>query len=90
MPQIHSVFPDTNTLCLEDTELAAREPEEALDRAAIADLSSYQISGMTDAELTRIVRAAGLPATTVHHAYLDRGTLERLAHLARLACRNRR
>jgi hypothetical protein len=66
------------------------EMEEALDRYVVADLSSKQISRMTRSELVRVVGVGGMPATSVHCEYLDRGTLERLAHLACLSCRNRR
>jgi len=62
---------------------------EALDQAEIANLSSMQISRMTRGELTRMVRASRLPVLRARPEYLDRDTLERLAHVGRLACRNR-
>jgi hypothetical protein len=65
------------------------EPDEALDQASIAELTSKQISRMTRPELARIVHVGQLPALLVRLEYLDRGTLQRLAHLARLCCRNR-
>jgi hypothetical protein len=66
-------------------------PEEALDRATVAALPSETIELMTEDELVRVVRAAELPM--VNHdcrilRYLDRGTLLRMAYLARRCCRN--
>ena len=65
------------------------QPEEALDPAAVAELSSKQISEMNRPELDRVVRVARTPAAQSRLEYLDRATLERLAHQARLCCRNR-
>jgi hypothetical protein len=45
---------------------------------------------MTEQELHRVIRAARTPAALARVEYLDRGTKERLAHLARLSCRNRK
>jgi len=67
----------------------SQEPDEALDRGTIAELSSKQISRMTRPELARVVRAGRLPAVQARLECLDRVTLERLAHLASLCCRNR-
>lgn len=65
------------------------EPDDALDRATIADLSSCEISRMSRPELARIIiRVGELPCSVVHVELLDRGTLERLAYLARFRCRN--
>ncbi|TVS18142.1 MAG: hypothetical protein EA424_11420 [Planctomycetaceae bacterium] len=58
-------------------------------QASIAELSSSQISEMSRAELVRVVRAARLPSMQIRPEHADRVTLERLAHLARLCCRNR-
>jgi len=67
-----------------------REPDEALDPATIAELPARQIPHMTGQELHRVIRAARTPAALARVDYLDRGTKERLAHLARLSCRNRK
>lgn len=69
---------------------APQEPDEALHRAATAELSSRHLGRMTRPELARVVRCSPMPAAQARLDYLDRGTLERLAHLACLACRNRR
>jgi hypothetical protein len=66
-----------------------REHDEALDRATVAEMSSNEVRRMSPRELARVVRAGRLPATRARLEYLDRATLERLAHLACLACRNR-
>jgi len=65
------------------------EPEEALDRVIIAELSSRQLARMTRGELARVVRASPPPGKLARIEYLDDGTLQRLAHLARLSCCNR-
>ena len=66
-----------------------QEVDEGLDQPTIAELSSKQILRMTRLELARVVRAGRLPASQMRLEYLDRRTLERLAHLARLCCHNR-
>lgn len=65
------------------------QPEESLDRATIAELSSKEVSRMTRGELERVVRASPPPGRPVRPEYLDHDTLRQLAYLARLACRNR-
>lgn len=64
-----------------------------LDHAAIAELPPTHISQMDCDELVRVVRIAQLPflstETNEHLELRDRQTLERLANLARLCCRNR-
>jgi len=67
-----------------------QEPEEALDRATIAELPVKQVRRMSRSELARVVRSSPLPAARARLEYLDGETLERLAHLACLSCRNRR
>lgn len=66
-----------------------RERGRSVDPAAVARLSAMQIEHMTQRELADVVRAGRLPGDTARAEYLDRGTLERLAYLARLSCRNR-
>jgi len=90
MPPMYTLLSETDTLVPAEaaTDVFLQYPEEALDRETIADLSSTQISRMTRGELARVVRAAWLPASSVRPESLDRGTLERLAHLARLSCRH--
>ncbi len=72
------------------TEIVSEQTEEALDRVTIAELPVHQVGRMSRPELTRVVRSSPLPAARARLEYLDRATLERLAHLARLSCRNRR
>ena len=60
-----------------------------LDRAAVAALSSAEISRMSRLELVKVVQTGRLPAVSARPEYLDRRTLERLAYVARLCCRNR-
>ncbi len=85
----------TNTLSPRKPSAARRrraEPfyhQEALDDATISELSSKQISRMTQGELVRTVRAARIPAGKLRLEYFDRATLQRLAHQARLCCRQR-
>ena len=93
-PKVDSVleFPFNEQTSLKDHKVAESEvafEEEALDQEEIANLSSTQIRHMTCGELARAVRASHLPALRVRPEYLDRGTLERLAYVGRLACRNR-
>lgn len=74
---------------LKDRRRASPEFEQGWDQARIAELSSIQISEMSRAELACVVRAARLPTVQIRPDYADRVTLERLAHRARLCCRNR-
>lgn len=93
-------MPSTSNSVLEITSLPSRRRKrgesesrgsaEALDRAAIAELPSRQIGRMSRAELARVVHASPLPPLQARLEYLDRSTLERLAHLACLSCRNRK
>lgn len=72
----------------EQSELRSRA--EGLDRAILAEMPSRQVRRMNRSELARVVRASPLPPLRSRLEYLDRSTLERLAHLACLSCRNRR
>ncbi len=74
--------------------LVDRAPaREALDESAIAALSDQTITRMTREELVRMIGAAELPLPAGFDAnrlrLQDQSTLERLAFLARRACRNR-
>ncbi len=89
MPSTTSTARGTARSAPNPRRTAPPEPEEALDQAAVAELSSVQIRRMTVPELTRVVRAGGLPEVKARPEYLDRGTLERMAHLSRLCCRHR-
>tara|TARA_R110002095_G_scaffold111981_1_gene97820 strand:- start:8082 stop:8360 length:279 start_codon:yes stop_codon:yes gene_type:complete len=65
---------------------------EALDYTLIADLSNEQVRRMTREELARVIQAAH-PTVLSEDCrqrllYFDRGTLERLAFLARYSCQN--
>jgi hypothetical protein len=66
---------------------------EALDPGTIADLSDSTVAEMTRDELVRLICAADLPLPSGFDAerlrLQDQTTLERLAFLARRACRNR-
>lgn len=66
----------------------------ALDDATIADLSPMKISQMPRDEMMRVIEAARLPllptGSAKHLEFHDRKTLERLVHLARRCCHNRR
>jgi hypothetical protein len=73
---------------------ADRAPaREALDESTIAALSDQTIARMTRHELVRMICAADLPLPSSFDAerlrLQDQTTLERLAFLARRACRNR-
>jgi hypothetical protein len=69
-----------------------RSQDEALDKAAIAEIPTGLFSQMSREELIRVIRASELPLvdarTLERFQYLDRATLQRLAHLARRCCRN--
>ena len=69
-----------------------KQPEEALDKSDVAELSLLQISRMTCDELIRVIRAAQLPLlrpdVDEQLEFQDRPTLERLVYLARRCCRN--
>ena len=70
-----------------------RERREALDARTIADLPDSSVVAMTREELVRMICAADLPLPAGYGAdrlrLQDQGTLQRLAFLARRACRNR-
>lgn len=66
-----------------------RPDEEALDDAALSELSAKQISRMTRHEMGRVARAARIPAARRRLEYLDRPTLERLVYQARLCAQQR-
>ncbi|MFO7903400.1 MAG: hypothetical protein ACQESR_21105 [Planctomycetota bacterium] len=93
-------MPSTSNTVFEITSLPParrkrEQPElrvhrEALDRATIAELPSQQVGRMSRSELARVVRASPIPPLRARLEYLDRSTLERLAHLACLSCRNRK
>ncbi|MFW6171418.1 MAG: hypothetical protein ACODAD_13075 [Planctomycetota bacterium] len=63
---------------------------QAPGRATIAQLSADRIQRFSRVELARVVRASGIPVRSGRLEYLDRATLERLAHLAKLSCCHRR
>lgn len=85
-----STFPETNPAVGARTEQPSLRHEEALDPATVAELSSRQIARMTRDELARVIRVGRPPTGGLRPEYLDRPTLERLAHLARLCCQRRR
>lgn len=58
-------------------------------RTTVGDLVAMPVSSMTRSELKQVVDAGRLPETTVRLECLDRPTLERLAHRARLSLRYR-
>ncbi len=58
-----------------------------LDKQQIADLSASQISAMTAEELVETIQVLPLESTLgLRLEFAGRGTLERLAHLARRYC----
>lgn len=58
-----------------------------LDKQRIADLSAGQISAMTTEELVETIQVLPLESSQgVRLEFAGRGTLERLAHLARRYC----
>ena len=69
-----------------------KQPEDALDKSDVAELSLLKISRMTCDELIRVIRAAQLPLlrpdADEQLEFQDRPTLERLVYLARRCCRN--
>lgn len=67
---------------------ARSESDNGPEIASAAGISTKQVPRMTSADLARVVRAGRIPETSVHIEYLDRGTLERLAHLACFSRRN--
>lgn len=85
-----STFHKTNRSSTFHTGAVPPESDEALDRATIAELPVKQVGRMSRSELTRVVRSSPLPAARARLEYLDHETLKRLAHMARLSCRNRR
>lgn len=60
------------------------------ERATIARLSAERIRQLSRSELVRVVRVSQIPVRSGRLDYLDRPTLERLAHLAKLTCCHRR
>lgn len=66
------------------------EERQGPGRATIAQLSADRIQRFSRVELVRVVRASGIPVRSGRLEYLDRATLERLAHLAKLSCCHRR
>jgi len=67
--------------------------DEALEKSAVAEIAMGLFSKMGPQQLIRVIRAAELPLldarTSERLQYLDRATLQRLAHLAQRCCRNR-
>ncbi len=65
---------------------------EWLDKTRVAEIPVGLISELTRAELIRLIEVAELrlvdARTRARLPFLDRPTLERLAHLARRSCRN--
>lgn len=66
----------------------------ALDEVEVAELPSHIVSRLERDELVRVIETARLPLLTPdlrrRLQWLDRPQLERLAHLARRCCQNRR
>ena len=89
MPPPHITLPRVERPIVSRSVTMLQEVDEGLDQPTIAELSSKQILRMTRLELARVVRAGRLPASQMRLEYLDRRTLERLAHLARFCCHNR-
>ena len=62
------------------------------DKAEVAELTMSEISGMTDEQLTQVIRAVSPPFVRRdvknRLSYLDREPLERLVYLVRRCCRN--
>jgi hypothetical protein len=90
MPLTSSTLPVAYRCSPRSRGTPLQEPDEALDQATVADLSPKQIARMTCLELARVVRVGRLPTVQARPEHLDRATLERLAHLACLSCRNQR
>lgn len=65
---------------------------DALNKAAVAELSPAQIDGMSRADMVRVIRAARMPLlrpdVEQHLEEYDRATLQRLVYLARRTCRH--
>ena len=80
----------TNQSSMFRTGTVPPESDEALDRATIAELPARQLGRMNRSELARLVRSSPVPAARARLEYLDHETLQRLAHMACLSCRNRR
>jgi len=60
-----------------------------LDKAIVAELTSYQISELTSDEMVQAIRTASIPPVCEINLQLQgRETLERLVYLARRCCRN--
>jgi hypothetical protein len=88
MPSLPSVLRRRNRSALLHVEAIPQEPDDALDRETIAELSSRQVRRMSHSELARVIRSSPLPTDRTRLKYLDHVTLQRLAHLACLSCRN--
>jgi hypothetical protein len=89
MPPTTVTLPRNKRLAVVRRRAERPQTDEALDRETIAELSAQSIARMTERELHRLIRAARIPASAMRIEHLDRPTKERLAHQARLACRNR-
>lgn len=66
---------------------------DAWDKFSVAELNVHRIDHMTCEELILVIHAAEFSALfrsdlDRHIEFLDRETLQRLAHLARQCCRN--
>ena len=83
----------TNQASRNAESLQCHPPLDGRQAAAIADLTTIEISDVPEDELVRFVHASALtghfPEMRRHLEYWDRHTLERVAHLARFCCRNR-
>jgi hypothetical protein len=90
-------------LLVSDDDVRVQEPADAecgsgwsanSGERTIAGISSCDIAQMTCPELVRFVLSVGLPHLSQGVrdglCHRDRETLERLAHQARLCCRNQR
>jgi hypothetical protein len=62
------------------------------DKPAVASLAIGAISNMSREELIRVIHGADLPLINSRNRhrlrFLDKNSLQRLAHLARRCCRN--
>lgn len=85
--------PDADLRGRRRTRMDAVEPPEALDLHTIAELSDEVVARMTRDELVRVICAGGVPLASDFNAerlrLQHRNMLQRLAYLARHACRNR-
>lgn len=92
MPSSTNTLGRTTGIGVLPTGSTVQRSSEELLKPTVAELCSKQVSRMSRAELSRVVLAGQLPflepSVRVRLEYLDRGTLERLAHLACQSCRN--